>query len=100
MDHRVIGGLHPVPPGVAIHRVVAADHGGYVGPFGQARLQIGDEAGGRGRGHVAPVGDRMDRHRHARARHSPRCCQDMLDMAVNPPVRDHAHQMRRALAGL
>ena len=100
-DHRRVGARHPFPAVVAVHREVAPDTVATRAPSGSPAISCVDETRRRLRRHVAPVGDGVQRDRHARRRRSARAGgKDMVDVAMHAAVRDHPHQMRGAARGL
>ena len=95
-DHGVIGFGHAVPAVVAVHRKVTSADGGDLCAVGQPVFQLCDIGECRFRGHIAPVGDRVQRHRDARIGDGLGSGHDMIQMPVHPAIRDQPHQMRRA----
>ena len=95
-----MGGLHPVPAVVAVHRVEAArdcrdaDALHAVEP----RAQGGERRRHAARRHVAPVGEEMQRHRHARLRDGPRRGHDVPLVRVHAAGAQQAHDVARPAA--
>jgi hypothetical protein len=103
-DHRVVGELGPLPPLVAIHRIVAAGdrrdprRGGAADPVHGA-FEIREIANAAGRRRIAAVGDCLHEH----TRNAPPCRQldqrvQVTLMAVHAAVRHQADQVQRLLA--
>ena len=100
-DDRVVAQLDPLPPLVAVHRVVAAGDRGDAAGAGLVEhgLQLPEVADAAGRRGVAAVGDHVDEHpRHALARgHLDQRVQVLL-AAVDAAVREQADEVQRVLA--
>ena len=60
VDDRVVGELHPLPAGVAVHRVVAAADGADAARGAQPRLQLGEVLLAPRRRRVAAVGEGVE----------------------------------------
>ena len=94
VHHRLIGAGNTVPAVVAVHRPIAPDHGGHRHTGGQFDHQRIDKFRSGRRRHIAPVGDRMQRHRHAMRCNGAAGRDHMAQMPMHPAIRHNAHQMR------
>ena len=96
VEKEVMGELDPLPAFVAVHGVVATDHGGDpgLGDFGDCLFEGTEKFTSRGGGTIAAIGDGMDKDfsRAGGAGYFQQSKQ-VVDMGVNAAVRDQSKKV-------